>query len=375
MTPGASVRRCATLALGVCVATLAVLVAGCGDNPTQPSGEAYRPQSSPSATFANLRHAYNAHDADALAHYPALFDSTVFRRYFSGSHPAGHVAESWGYADEIRSFETFVQDPTLVSYTMLWTDSATACVTPSDSLADPPGTMHYTFTQVTVDIDHASSGTTLSGSYEIDVAPVDTVAGVPQWRIVRWRDTTLGASFARPLTTPYAPLYNLARCYEAGGQAAVDAYATLFDPARYEFVWDDPTEPGLDNRYGYSDEVRTSAIFTDAAVYARYLTFLANAPDSVGTPSISVGDPPGTLRFTITGVSLTLDRPPTQYVTNGDAEFCVAPVDTLCGVPQWKIIRWIDRTMPPGFAPRLDSGDGHTPVEPTTWGWIKNAYR
>lgn len=41
----------------------------------------------------------------------------------------------------------------------------------------------------------------------------------------------------RPLTTAYAPLYNLASPYNHRGAGAVTQYATLFDPVSYLFVW------------------------------------------------------------------------------------------------------------------------------------------
>jgi len=160
----------------------------------------------------------------------------------------------------------------------------------------------------------------------------------------------------RPLTTPYAPLYNLALAYSRHDITAGDQYATLFDPTLYQFIWDDPAEPGLDNYYGYNDEVdRTRRMFSDPDVASINLTFLTNASDSIGVPSNVVGDPLDTQRFTVNGISLTLDRPPTQYVTNGTVEFFVAKTDTVAGVPQWRIIRWRDRTVPPTVAPSLQN--------------------
>jgi hypothetical protein len=176
----------------------------------------------------------------------------------------------------------------------------------------------------------------------------------------------------RPLTTAYAPLYNLALSYTGHDARASDEYATLFDSTRYEFVWDDPSEPGLDNTYGYDDEVsRTRRMFSDVAIASIGLTFLANAPDSVGVPSPVVGDPVSARLITINGISLSVDRPPAIYTCSGSCDFTVAVTDTIADVEQWRIIRWRDRTIvhpaPPASAPSA--------IEPTTWGGIKNLYR
>ncbi len=366
MTASASVRLSAALALVVCVA-------GCaGDPPTQPPPGTYLAQTTPAATFANLRRAYNTHDAAARAPYAALFDSTRFTRYFAGAHPAGHAAPSWDFATEVRGFDTFVSDPTLVSYAMTWGDSASAQPAPSPSLADPAGTLRYTFTRVTIDIEHTTFGLTQTGSFVIDVAPVDTVNGAPEWRIVRWRDATGEPAVppsARPLTTPYAPLANLDLCYRTGWDQSVALYRTLFDSARYVFVWDDTRTPQLEDTYGYASEVTASGVFADPSVTSVSLTFLVNVADSLGQPSNILGDPPGAMRFTINGISLSFDRSVETYVTSGAAEFFTAPTDTLNGVPQWRIIRWRDLTAPP-----ITAAPHRPPVEPTTWGEIKALY-
>ncbi len=159
----------------------------------------------------------------------------------------------------------------------------------------------------------------------------------------------------RPLTTPYAPLYNLEKAYANRGQEAYDRYAELFDPVLYKFIWDDTSTPTLEDSYNYTEEIKTREMFVDASVASLSLTFLVNDADSLGTPSNTVGDPPGTQRFTINGLSLSLDRPPTTYVTSGTAEFFVAPIDNN-GKTEWKIIRWRDLTSPPiSTAPALQN--------------------
>ena len=48
------------------------------------------------------------------------------------------------------------------------------------------------------------------------------------------------AACYRPLTTPAAPLYNLALAYAEKGSNASTQYATLLDPALFTFRYYDP---------------------------------------------------------------------------------------------------------------------------------------
>lgn len=176
----------------------------------------------------------------------------------------------------------------------------------------------------------------------------------------------------RPLNTPFAPLFNLASAYAHRGVEGTSAYAAIFDSTSYEFVWDDPAEPGLDNSYGYEQEVLlTGRMFSDPAVASISLTFLANASDSVGVPSPVPGDPLDARLITVNGISLSVNRPPVTYTCAGSCDFTVAQTDTIAGVPQWRIIRWVDRTAPPTVAPPIA---GPNAVGPTTWGGIKSLY-
>jgi len=153
----------------------------------------------------------------------------------------------------------------------------------------------------------------------------------------------------RPLTTPVAPLENLSLAYVRRDQEAIDQYKTLFDPDTYIFQWrQDPSLPP--DYYGYGDEINaTTNLFNDKNVTILTLSFLLNAAQDTanwGVPSDIEGQPAGTRKFSITQITLHYknDQSAQEYQATGICEFYVAPVDTVAGVAQWRIVRWNDLT-------------------------------
>ncbi len=161
----------------------------------------------------------------------------------------------------------------------------------------------------------------------------------------------------RPLTTYAAPLYNLVLTYENHNAEAVDQYKTLI-ASNYQFRYYDPqsSTPSTPQFWGYSEEIATAqGLLTDATVTTLALVFpLADTANI--EPSSFVGDPVGTMKITINGIDLQVQRGDILYQTHGSADFYVAPI---AGV--YQIVRWEDNTAPPAAAPRPASkgaGDG-----------------
>jgi len=181
------------------VAALAAMFAACGptesipptgcDTPKPPAN--YVPLDRPTAPIVDAALAYNRRDAEAVTWYTALFDSTLFVRWFAGQHPAGHLAASWDYASEVSAFATYVDDPSVLNaHVTFITAASDTTAAPTDSLGDPEGTLRYTLPNASLLICRDPVNYEVSARYTIYVAPRDTVAGRPVWRIIRWKDET-----------------------------------------------------------------------------------------------------------------------------------------------------------------------------------------
>ena len=154
-----------------------------------------------------------------------------------------------------------------------------------------------------------------------------------------------------------APLYNLIQAYTEKGTSAMDHYKEILDKDLFTFRFYDPTSstPTIPNEWHYSEDITTTTgLLTDPEVKSIDLTFpLADTLNMV--PSSRVGDPPATMKITINGILLYVQKGDILYQTTGSGDFYVAPI---AGV--YKLIRWEDNTAPPAASPRgvADKGTG-----------------
>ena len=156
----------------------------------------------------------------------------------------------------------------------------------------------------------------------------------------------------RPQDVPgayVAPLYNLVKAYEYKDADAADRYTQIIDKDLFQFRYYDPqsANPTQPKFWAYPEEVTTTkGLLTDPDVSRIDLSFPL-ADTSGMTPSSVVGDPAGTMKITINGIVLNVQKGDVLYQTTGSGDYYIAPI---AGV--YKIIRWEDNTAPPAASPR-----------------------
>ncbi len=152
-----------------------------------------------------------------------------------------------------------------------------------------------------------------------------------------------------------APLHNMIVAYAERGTDAADHYKEILDKDLFQFRYYDPqsSTPTIPKFWGYAEDVTTTTgLLTDPDVSKIELTFpLADTSGMV--PSSVVGDPTGTMKITINGILLYVQKGDVLYQTTGSGDFYVAPI---AGV--YKLIRWEDNTAPPATSPRGVTGAG-----------------
>lgn len=154
----------------------------------------------------------------------------------------------------------------------------------------------------------------------------------------------------RPLNSPGAVLYNLVLTYDQHNADAVEHYKDLIARDIYQFRYYDPqsSTPSTPQFWGYSEEITTATgLLTDTQVTRLELLFPLD-DTTKAEPSSFVGDPPNTVKITINGINLQVQRGDILYQTNGSADFFIAPISGI-----YQIVRWEDNTAPPAGAPRL----------------------
>ena len=154
-------------------------------------------------------------------------------------------------------------------------------------------------------------------------------------------------------------------------------YAALFDNSSFVFVFD-PTDvqgdPDIPPNWDWNEEENATRNMFEASLVERIeLNFRTQSPTPATEQDLGERPfPPGTMKLLATEVELSVDtRDPAGgeniiYRVGGVQEtFFLYPdsLETVDGVPAWKIFEWRERKVGP--IPTID----------TTWGAVKNNYR
>ena len=154
-------------------------------------------------------------------------------------------------------------------------------------------------------------------------------------------------------------------------------YAALFDDSSFVFVFD-PTDvqgdPDIPPNWDWNEERNaTTNMFGANLVQRIQLDYVVGTPVLADTLDEGIRPfPEGTMKVIVTNVELSVDtRDPAGgeniiYRVGGVQEtFFLYPdsLETVDGVPAWKIFEWRERKVGP--IPTID----------TTWGAVKNNYR
>ncbi len=361
-------RSFAALPRRAALAVLVALVAGCTSTTTPPPPiddplpvpVGYRPLSTPASPLVNLLQTYQHRDDDAVVMLETLMRKGTFVREIIDSTESGLATEHryWGREKAIFA-NLFVHDPTVTRAQLIWLTSPadTSSPTPCALVGDPPVTLRFRDRPYTLLWSHGYADSVIAGLWDVYVAPVDTLQRPLRWQIVRWTDTVRSVQPRyRPLTTPAAPIIDLGLCWQHADDAAAAQYPLLFDQSRFVFRYSD--DMGAHAWDAAREIAASQALFGEPDARTRLDFLLARADTTTMTASTDPGDPTGTLRCRVTGITFSLRRGGLLYVAEGSADIYVAPVGGL-----WKIVRWEDNTTAPaGASLRL------------SWGAVKALY-
>jgi hypothetical protein len=180
------------------------LVAGCGDDKkaTEPDGSPYLARTSIENVMANLRTAYEEQN---LGEYESLFDQDQFIFVFSPADVGGQapLPPSWGWAEERASAGNMFADTLVKKIELAFTFETPRPVEEGD---DPPvdatHTTHLTSLDLIVTMENPDTGEqdiyVIQGDrhdFFFVQDPGETQDGQPVWKIVEWRDRSLGHAF------------------------------------------------------------------------------------------------------------------------------------------------------------------------------------
>jgi hypothetical protein len=167
--------------------------------------------STPAAPLINLGRCYEQHDQAASSEYKNLFDPFRFWRGVTDSTVAPPTYFERHFADETRSFTALTVDTSVsVSITFLANPADTLLPTPCALPGDPPNTFRFANRPVRMNIRRGGVDSLIVGTWDLYVAPIDTLNNLPEWRIIRWIETrpapSVTSSAVRARTSPVPAL-------------------------------------------------------------------------------------------------------------------------------------------------------------------------
>lgn len=194
-------QRAATI---IALMALVLALPGCSDDDetvTPPPPE--DPRKTIAGTLQELIEAYQARDIDR---YAALFDPDSFLFVFDpidANDPDTDIPPNWGWEDEESASRHMFQDQLVERIEVDFVIGAPEPATKQDvgERPFPEGTMKVVVTEVKlkVDVRDPAGGEGLRYQVDGDNAifflypdPNGIVDGVPVWKIVEWRDKTIG---------------------------------------------------------------------------------------------------------------------------------------------------------------------------------------
>jgi hypothetical protein len=180
---------------------------GCSDDDdtvTPPPPE--DPRKTIAGTLQELIDAYEARDVDR---YAALFDQDSFLFVFDPievNDPDTDLPPSWGWEDEESANRNLFQAQLVERIQVYFVVGSPEPATKQDveERAFPEGTMKVIATNVSLIVDTRDPAGSENIRYHVDGDNAifflypdqnEVVDGVPVWKIVEWRDKTIGAPF------------------------------------------------------------------------------------------------------------------------------------------------------------------------------------